>query len=55
MITIYNKNNPEEKLGYKIEPEDTIVMYHGEKHFFIPQDEIIESLCTGFTFQPTKG
>ncbi len=54
MITIYNEANPSEKLGYRIEPEDKIIMYHGSKHFFVPVNDIIESLCTGFTFQPTK-
>ena len=53
MITVYNEANPDEKLGYKIEPEDTIIMYHGSKYFYVPSSELTEALCTGFTFQPT--
>ncbi len=54
MITVYNEADPSEKLGYRIEPEDHIIMYHCEKPIRVPQDKVTESLCTGFTFQPTK-
>ncbi len=54
MITVYNKTNPSEKLGYRIEPEDTIIMYYFEKPLTVPYIEITEALCTGFTFNPTK-
>ena len=55
MITVYNKEDPEELLGYKLEPDDVIIMYHGNEPLCVPLESITESLCTGFTFQPTKG
>ena len=53
MIKIYNEDNTTELLGYRLEQDDVIIMYHGDKQLFVPVEDIIESLCTGFTFQPT--